>query len=100
MCITLIIFKMDINDYSNIIHNGPKQKPTVDSLTYIYMCVCVCVYKPIYLTLYIHIYAYTCVYVHCGRPEFDPWVRKIPWRRKWQPTPVFLSGKSHGQRTW
>ena len=31
----------------------------------------------------------------CG---FDPWVRKIPWRRKWQPTPVFLSGKSHGQR--
>ena len=28
---------------------------------------------------------------------FDPWVGKIPWRRKWQPTPVFLSGKSHGQ---
>ena len=30
---------------------------------------------------------------------FDPWVGKIPWRRKWQPTPVFLPGKSHGQRT-
>ena len=29
---------------------------------------------------------------------FDPWVGKIPWRRKWQPTPVFLPGKSHGQR--
>ena len=29
---------------------------------------------------------------------FDPWVRKIPWRRKWQPTPVFLPGESHGQR--
>ena len=28
---------------------------------------------------------------------FDPWVRKIPWRRKWQPTPVFLLGKFHGQ---
>ena len=28
--------------------------------------------------------------------EFDPWI-KIPWRRKWQPTPVFLPGKSHGQ---
>ena len=28
----------------------------------------------------------------------DPWARKIPWRRKWQPTPVFLPGKSHGQR--
>jgi len=26
-----------------------------------------------------------------------PWVGKIPWRRKWQPTPVFLPGKSHGQ---
>jgi len=32
-------------------------------------------------------------------PEFDPWVRKIPWRRKWQPTPVFLPGESHGQST-
>ena len=30
---------------------------------------------------------------------FDPWVRKIPWRRKWQPTPVFSPGKSHGQRS-
>ena len=30
---------------------------------------------------------------------FDLWVRKIPWRRKWQPTPVFLPGKSHGQRS-
>ena len=28
---------------------------------------------------------------------FDPWVGKIPWRRKWQPTPVFLPGESHGQ---
>ena len=27
------------------------------------------------------------------------WVRKISWRRKWQPTPVFLPGKSHGQRS-
>ena len=28
---------------------------------------------------------------------FHPWVGKIPWRRKWQPTPVFLPGESHGQ---
>ena len=28
----------------------------------------------------------------------NPWVRKIPWRRKWQPTPVFLPGKSHQRR--
>ena len=31
--------------------------------------------------------------------RFDPWVEKIPWRRKWQPTPVFLPGESHGQRS-
>ena len=30
--------------------------------------------------------------------RFDPWVRKIPWRRKWQAPPVFLPGESHGQR--
>ena len=37
--------------------------------------------------------------VECGRPGFDPWVRKIPWRRKQQPTPIFLSGEFHGQRS-
>ena len=31
------------------------------------------------------------------RQGFDPWVRKILWRRVWQPTPVALSGESHGQ---
>ena len=30
---------------------------------------------------------------------FHPWVRKIPWRRAWQPTPVFLPGEAHGQRS-
>ena len=30
---------------------------------------------------------------------FDPWIRKIPWRRAWQPTPVFLPGESNGQRS-
>ena len=33
------------------------------------------------------------------RYSFDPWVGMIPWSRKWQPTPVFLAGKSHGQRS-
>ena len=33
------------------------------------------------------------------RGRFDPWVRKIPWRRKGLPTPVFLPGESHGQRS-
>ena len=34
-----------------------------------------------------------------GKCRFDPWVGKIPWRRKWQPTPVFLPGKFPGQRS-
>ena len=37
--------------------------------------------------------------VQCRRPGFDHWVGKIPWRSKWQPTPVSLHGKSHGQRS-
>ena len=32
----------------------------------------------------------------CRRCGFDPWVRKIPWRREWQPTPVFLPEESYG----
>ena len=35
----------------------------------------------------------------CRRHRFDPQVTKIPWRRKWKLTPVFLPGKSHGQRS-
>ena len=35
----------------------------------------------------------------CKIHGFNPWVRKIPWRRKWQPTPVFLPGESRGQRS-
>ena len=34
----------------------------------------------------------------CRSLGFDPWVGKVPWRRKWQPTSVFLLGESHGQR--
>ena len=39
----------------------------------------------------------TCL--QCSKQGFDPWVRNITWRREWQPTPVFLPGKSHGQRS-
>ena len=35
----------------------------------------------------------------CKRCRYNPWVGKIPWRRKWQLTPIFLPGKSHGQRS-
>ena len=39
------------------------------------------------------------IQMQCKRPSFDPWVGMIPWRREWQSTEVFWSGKSHGQRT-
>ena len=39
---------------------------------------------------------FACQCRRCKRHEFDPWFGKIPWRTKWQPTPVFLPGKSLG----
>ena len=47
--------------------------------------------RPVFLTV--------CKCLQWGRPGFDPWVGKIPWRRKWQPTPVLLPRKSHGRRS-
>ena len=40
-----------------------------------------------------------CQYRRHKRCRFNPWVRKIPWNKKWQPTPVFLPGKFHGRRS-
>ena len=59
-----------------------------------------------YIIYYIHTHAKDfpggsegrSVCLQCGRPRFDPWVGKIPWRRKWQPTPVLLPGESLGRR--
>ena len=39
------------------------------------------------------------IHLQCRRPGFDPWVGKIPWRWKWQPTLVLLPGESHRQRS-
>ena len=39
------------------------------------------------------------IHCQCKRFRISPWVGTIPWRRKWQPTPVFLPGKFHGQRS-
>ena len=41
----------------------------------------------------------TCQYKRCRRCRFDPWVGKIPWKRKCLPTLVYLPGKSEGQRS-
>ena len=37
--------------------------------------------------------------LRCGIPRFSPWMEKIPWKMKWLPTPIFLPGKSHRQRS-
>ena len=66
-----------------------------------------CILLEISLYLYKHIGMYGASLVAQAvknRPAMQeiwvyPWVGKIPWRRKWQPTPTFLSGKSHGQRS-
>ena len=34
------------------------------------------------------------IHLQCGRSGLDPWIGRIPWRRAWQPTPVFLPGES------
>jgi len=39
------------------------------------------------------------IFLQCGRPKFNTWVWKIPWRREWPLTPVFLPGEFHGQRS-
>jgi len=36
--------------------------------------------------------------LQCRRPEFEPWVQKMPWRREWHSNPVFLPRELHGQR--
>ena len=71
-------------------------------------CICLCV--GVCMCVYAHIYTLGFpggargkeLAYQCRRPKrlsLSPWVRKIPWRRKWQPTPVFLPGKFHGQRS-
>ena len=39
------------------------------------------------------------LFANAGDPGFDPRIGKIPWRRQWQPTPVFLPREFHGQRS-
>ena len=57
-----------------------------------HVCVCVCIYR------WLSGKELVCQCRRHKRHRFDPWVGKIPWKRKWQPIPVFLPGKFHGQR--
>ena len=75
------------------------QRVRYSGVTDIHACKCVYVYM-IGLPRWLSGKESTCQCRRGGRHRFDPWVRKIPWRRAWQPTPVFLPGESHGQRAW
>ena len=58
---------------------------------------CLCVNFQIFMDF--PVFLLPAYYRRRKRCRFNPWVRKIPWRRKWQPSPIFLPGKSHGQRS-
>ena len=75
---------------------------------YMYLYMCVFQYIHAYTHIYTHIWGFlgvtsgkepACQCRRLKRHGFNPWVRKIPWRRAQQPTPIHLPGESHGQRS-
>ena len=76
----------------NLLHNVP----SVDELEHFASIILTYIYKTKGLSQWLSGKESAC---QCRRHKFDPWVRKIPWRRKWQHSPVFLHGESHGQRS-
>ena len=75
-----------------------------------YMCIHVYIHVYVYVNDYVCVYIYVHVCIHmelprwCNLPvqdmqETQVWVGQIPWRRAQKPTPVFLPGESHGQRS-
>ena len=67
----------------------------MDNSDLIFVCVCVHIYIDRYIVKWASLEAQLVKnHLQCRRTGFDPWVGKIPWRRAWQPTPVFLPGES------
>ena len=70
---------------------------------YVGMCVCLYTHMHIYIHIYMGFPGGSMIIkepsYQCSRDGFDPWMGKVPWRRKWQSIPVFLPGESHGQRS-
>ena len=81
------------------VRNGKFIKwPLSESLPITHMCPTLCFTRR--LTLAFSLVAQQSrICPQCMRCRLNPWVRKIPWRRVWQPTPLFLPGESHGQRS-
>ena len=68
-----------------------------------YMCMYVCVYTYVHIYIYIHTFIWASLMAQMVKnppamPMCEAWVGKIPWRREWQPTQVFMPKEFHGQR--
>ena len=80
--------------------SGPTGDTYIHTYIHTYIVIIIkgmCVYVYMYIYMCVYIYIWSSLVSQCRRRRFDCWVGKIPWRRKWQPTPVSLPGKSHGQ---
>ena len=71
---------------------------------YLLGCFCVLLNMKVFrnssfLSIFLYRSIPTCQCKRHKRCRFYPWVRKIPWRKKWQPTPVSLPGESQGQKS-
>ena len=89
----LVAFDLDFEDYMRLLRQAGNS--TRDVQEPLVLCF-------IYLSLF-YIGASgkepACQFRRHKRCGFDPWIGKIPWRRAWQPTPVFLPGEPHKQRS-
>ena len=83
----------------------PRFKSQVMHTSYHLLSIYIYTILSTYIVLYIYVYVYSQVALVVKNPSadvdkrygFDPWVGKMPWRRAWQPTPVFLPREFHGQ---
>ena len=85
---------MDRGAWQATVHRVAKSRTRLKRLGTC-VCVCVCVCVCIGLPRCLNGKESAC---QCRRHKFDPWIGKIPWRKKWQPISVFLPGKFYGQR--
>ena len=94
---------MDREDWRVIVHRGAKSRTRLKRLSmhsFRAMCLVLTLYPWAWgLPMCANGKESACQCRRHKRSEFDPWVWKILWRRAWQPTPVFLPGESHGQRS-
>ena len=82
---------LDTNDDSILVNINI----LIDKHNYVNLCICAYIWSDVYIWSK----EPACQCKKCRRREFDPRVGKVPWRRKWQPTPVPLPGESYGLRS-